>query len=67
MACLIAADLRGADVYGANFLGADLRDANLGDTDLSQCLFLTQIQLNAARGNKNTRLPAFLQRPAGWQ
>lgn len=67
MALMIASDLEGADLAGANFLGADLRDANLKNTDLSQALFLTQIQINAAKGNQNTRLPAYLHQPISWE
>ena len=29
-----------------------MRDTNIQNTDLSQCLFLTQFQINAAKGNK---------------
>ncbi len=63
---LIAADLRGADLRGADLIGADLRDADLRGADLSEALFVTQFQLNAARGDVATRLPPGLQRPASW-
>ncbi|GAA1416744.1 pentapeptide repeat-containing protein [Streptomyces thermospinosisporus] len=65
-ACLIAADLSGADLRGADLLGADLRDTDLTDADLTGALFLTQPQVNAARGNPGTRLPESLGRPAHW-
>ncbi|WP_431040577.1 pentapeptide repeat-containing protein [Streptomyces sp. P1-3] len=65
-AYLIAADLSGADLRDADLIGADLRDANLCGADLTGALFLTQPQLNAARGDKATRIPASLQRPAHW-
>ena len=65
-ALLIAADLEGAGLFGANFLGADMRDANIKNTDLSQCLFLSQIQINAAKGNERTLLPPYLSRPSSW-
>ncbi|MFD0905825.1 pentapeptide repeat-containing protein [Actinomadura sediminis] len=65
-ALLIAADLRGADLRAADLLGADLRDADLRGADLTGCLFLTQPQLNAARGDAATRTPAALRRPAHW-
>ncbi|GGZ84161.1 pentapeptide repeat-containing protein [Streptomyces echinoruber] len=65
-ACLIAADLTGADLTGADLIGADLRDADLTDADLTGAFFLTQPQLDAARGSANTRLPASLARPAHW-
>lgn len=65
-AYLIAADLRGSDLSGVDLLGADLRDALLEGADLSTALFLTQPQLNAARGSRSTRLPVDLEMPAHW-
>ncbi|MGW5618124.1 pentapeptide repeat-containing protein [Streptomyces sp. NPDC003877] len=65
-ACLIAADLTGADLRGADLIGADLRDANLTDADLTGAFFLTQPQLNAARGSAGTRLPESVTRPGHW-
>lgn len=66
MALLIAANLEQASLYGANLLGADMRDTNICNTDLSQCLFLTQMQINTAKGNHNTILPPFLHKPKHW-
>lgn len=66
MALMIASNLERADLQGANFLGADMRDANIRNTDLSQSLFLTQIQINAAKGNEGTILPPYLKRPSAW-
>lgn len=63
---LIAADLTGADLRHADLIGADLRDADLSDADLSATIFLTQMQVNAARGNAATRLPDSLRRPTHW-
>ncbi|MBM7440352.1 pentapeptide repeat-containing protein [Streptomyces sp. HB132] len=65
-AYLIAADLRGADLRRAELIGADFRDADLSDADLTGALFLTQAQLNAAKGNTATKLPDSLTRPAHW-
>ncbi|MFJ4965430.1 pentapeptide repeat-containing protein [Streptomyces sp. NPDC088729] len=65
-AYLIAADLTGADLRLADVIGADLRDADLSDADLTGCLFLTQTQLNAAKGNEATVLPPALKRPTHW-
>ncbi|MGW3206893.1 pentapeptide repeat-containing protein [Streptomyces sp. NPDC001135] len=65
-AYLIAADLTGADLRDADMIGADLRDADLTDADLTGAFFLTQPQLNAARGNAGTRLPASVTRPVHW-
>ncbi|HEY0399529.1 MAG TPA: pentapeptide repeat-containing protein, partial [Acidimicrobiia bacterium] len=39
---------------------------DLGGADLTGTLFLTQLQLNAARGDGDTRLPAALRRPSHW-
>jgi len=65
-AYLIAADLTGADLRGADLIGADLRDADLTDADLTGAFFLTQPQLNAARGSAGTKLPASVTRPGHW-
>ncbi|MER5632813.1 pentapeptide repeat-containing protein [Streptomyces nitrosporeus] len=65
-ALLIAADLRGADLRTADVIGADFRDADLSGADLTGALFLTQAQLNAAKGSTATRLPGTLTRPAHW-
>ncbi|MGW5332815.1 pentapeptide repeat-containing protein [Streptomyces bauhiniae] len=65
-ACLIAADLTGADLRHADLIGADLRGADLTDADLTGALFLTQPQVNAARGGPGTRLPGSVVRPVHW-
>lgn len=65
-AYLIAADLRGADLSMADLIGADLRDTDLRGADLSSCLFLTQMQLNAAKGDGRTKLPPQFVRPDHW-
>ena len=40
--------------------------ADLGGADLSSALFLTQLQVNAARGDAATRIPESLARRAHW-
>lgn len=65
-AYLTGADLTGADLRGADVTGADLRGAGLYGTDLTGALFLTQAQLDAARGDAATRLTPPLQRPRHW-
>ncbi|MFF5996116.1 pentapeptide repeat-containing protein [Lysinibacillus sp. KU-BSD001] len=65
-AYLIATDLRNTDLRGVDFIGADLRDANLSGANLSTSMFLTQMQINSAKGNYKTILPAHIQRPAHW-
>lgn len=63
---LIGADLTGADLRGADLLGADLRGADLTDADLTGALFVTQPQLEAARGSARTTLPGSATRPHHW-
>lgn len=65
-AYLIAANFENADLRGVDFIGADLRDANLRGADLSTSMFLTQMQLNSAQGNHQTKLPSHLKRPSHW-
>lgn len=66
MAFLIAANLEGCSLRGTNFLGADLRDTNIRNTDLSESIFLTQGQVNSAKGNRGTKLPPKLTYPKMW-
>ena len=65
-ALLLGADLRGARLDRTDLLGADLRGADVRGADLSACLFLTQPQVGAARGDAATAIPAVLRRPAHW-
>lgn len=65
-AYLIAADLQNTDLRGVDFIGADLRDANLSGANLSTGMFLTQMQINSAKGNDKTILPSHLQPPSHW-
>ncbi|MEU4995359.1 pentapeptide repeat-containing protein [Streptomyces sp. NPDC021622] len=65
-AYLIAADLRGADLRQADLIGADFRDADLRGADLTGSIFLTQSQVNAAKGDAATKLPPALNRPSHW-
>jgi uncharacterized protein YjbI with pentapeptide repeats len=64
--CLIGADLRDADVRAADLLGADFRATDLRGADLGDSIFLTQCQLEAAKGDADTRLPRSLARPTHW-
>ncbi|WP_284641903.1 pentapeptide repeat-containing protein [Paenibacillus silviterrae] len=65
-AYLIAADLRGADLRCADLIGADMRDTDLRGADLSTAMFLTQFQVNAAKGDAVTKLPPMVARPPHW-
>lgn len=66
-ACLIGADLSGTELRLTDFTGADLRGADLSGADLAASIFLTQSQIDVARGNAATRLPPSLARPPHWQ
>lgn len=66
-ALLIAANLKNADLTGANFIGADLRDADISGANLKHSIFLTQYQINSAKGDSNTKLPKELVRPSYWK
>jgi uncharacterized protein YjbI with pentapeptide repeats len=63
---LLGADLRRADLTRADLTGADLRAADLRAANLAGALFVTQAQLDRARGDAGTRLPDARRRPAGW-
>jgi len=65
-AFLIAADLRDTDLSGADLIGADLRDADLRGANLTNSMFITQSQINTAKGDSNTKLPISLARPMHW-
>ncbi|HEX7736435.1 MAG TPA: pentapeptide repeat-containing protein [Ktedonobacteraceae bacterium] len=65
-AYLIAADLRGANLQKADLIGADLRGADLRGADLTASIFLIQSQLDAAKGDIETKLPPSLTRPTHW-
>jgi uncharacterized protein YjbI with pentapeptide repeats len=65
-AYLVGADLTAADLSHADLLGTDLRGADLSGADLTASVFLTQAQLDSARGDAHTRLPPALTRPAHW-
>jgi Pentapeptide repeats (8 copies) len=65
-AYLIGTDLRGADLRLADLIGADFRDADLRGADLTGSIFLLQSQLDAAKGDSETKLPPSLTRPKHW-
>lgn len=65
-ALLVGADLRGARLRLADVTGADLRGADVRATDLASVLFLSQVQVSAARGDERTTVPAGLRRPGHW-
>lgn len=65
-AFLIAANMKNCDLSGADLIGADLRDADLCGADMSKSLYLTQIQINATKGDSFTKIPESLMRPNHW-
>jgi len=65
-AVLVGADLRGARLELADLTGADLRSTDVRGTDLASTLFVSQLQVNACRGDAGTSLPAGLERPGHW-
>jgi Pentapeptide repeats (8 copies) len=62
----IAADLSRARMAQCDVLGVDMRDANLNGADLEGAIYLTQMQVNSARGNSRTVLPEVFERPSHW-
>ncbi len=65
-AYLVAADMRGYDLRFADMIGADLRDTDLSGADLRKSLYLKQFQINAAKGDVETRIPDAIERPPHW-
>lgn len=66
-ALLIASNMKNTDLKGANLIGADLRDADIRGANLEDAIFLTQSQINTAKGDYKTRLPKSLARPVYWE
>ncbi|WP_392486043.1 pentapeptide repeat-containing protein [Haloimpatiens sp. FM7315] len=64
---LIATNFEGCIFNGTIFLGADTRDTNFSNADLSEAVFLTQGQINSAKGSRNTKLPKHLDYPVTWK
>jgi uncharacterized protein YjbI with pentapeptide repeats len=60
------ANLAGASMRGAYLIGADLSGADLSGADLTGSIFLTQSQVDAAKGDPGTKLPPSLISPAHW-
>lgn len=64
---LIAADLRNCDLSGTDLIGVDMRDADIRGANLENSIYVTQQQINAAKGNMNTKLPENIVRPFYWE
>jgi hypothetical protein len=67
MKLLIATDFDSCIFEGTVFLGADTRDTDFSNADLRDAVFLTQGQVNSAKGNRNTKLPKHLDYPITWR
>ncbi|AKG34589.1 pentapeptide repeat-containing protein [Paenibacillus durus] len=65
-ALLIASDLRNSDLRMTDLIGADFRDTDLSGADLTGSIFLTQAQVNSAKGDRNTKLPPSVRIPDHW-
>jgi uncharacterized protein YjbI with pentapeptide repeats len=63
---LTRADLSHADLSHADLTRADLRDTDLRGADLAVSIFLTQYQINTAKGDATTGLPEAIVRPPHW-
>lgn len=66
-AWFIAADIRGANFQYTDLIGADFRDADIRGADFTNSIFLTQVQIQSANGDKNTKLPSTLKKPDHWK
>lgn len=66
-ALLIGANLQNQDLSGAIIIGADMRDSDIRGCNMENTMYLTQAQINSARGNSKTKLPPFIERPSYWQ
>ena len=64
---LIAANFNNCVFDGTIFLGADTRDTDFSNADLRDAVFLSQGQINVAKGNRNTKLPQYLDHPFTWR
>ena len=58
--------LREADLRKSDLIGADLRDAEIRGANFKGSIFLTQVQINSANGDRHTKLPASLSIPKHW-
>lgn len=65
-AVLVGADLRGVDLSFADMTGADLRGTDLRGAQLEGALFLLQSQLDSAKGDQTTSIPAGRRHPGHW-
>lgn len=66
-ALLIGANLQNMNLSGAIIIGADMRDTDIRGCNLENTMYLTQSQVNSARGNSKTKLPVFIKRPFYWE
>ncbi|MGN1181640.1 MAG: pentapeptide repeat-containing protein [Faecalibacillus sp.] len=67
MKLAIASSFKNCQFKGATFIGTDTRDANFEGADLREAIFLTQGQINVAKGSRKTKLPNHLYYPITWK
>ncbi len=58
--------MSGIDLNAADLISADMRDANIKGANLTNSIFLTQAQVNSAKGDSLTKLPVMINRPSHW-
>lgn len=51
---------------GAKLRGVDLRTADFRGADLTGSIFLTQVQVNAVKGDAAPKLPNLVSHPSHW-
>ncbi len=64
---LFGVDLSNTILSDSNFHGAIIDEANLSGVDLSSAMDLTQMQIDSAEGDEDTKLPEGLIRPNHWK
>lgn len=67
MKILIESNFKNCIFKGATFIGTDTRNANFDGADLREAVFLSQGQVNAAKGSRRTKLPKHLRYPDTWR
>lgn len=66
-ALLIGTNFRGQDLSYVDFMGADVRDMDVRGAEMTNSLFLTQMQVNAMNGDHHTKIAPVYKRPFHWR
>jgi uncharacterized protein YjbI with pentapeptide repeats len=64
---LTGVNLGGANLAGVNLAGAYLAGVNLAGAYLAGAVHLTQLQVDFAYGDQDTKLPPGIRRPDSWK